>query len=225
MTDLPRLTVAKTITDIGLIPVFHHGDIEVAKAIVKACSDGGAQVVEYTNRGSRASTVFRELTEWRDDELPSCILGAGTIMDPETAVAYINGGADYIVAPTFNPETAATCNRRKVLYIPGCMTPTEITEAERHGAEIIKLFPASVAAPRFIKAVHGPMPHTRLMPSGGVRYDRDGVAEWIQAGAVALNMGSDLIRRDLVAEGRYAEIRDRVRQCLAWIAEARGGVT
>jgi 2-dehydro-3-deoxyphosphogluconate aldolase/(4S)-4-hydroxy-2-oxoglutarate aldolase len=223
MTDLPRLTVAKTITDIGLIPVFHNGDIEVAKAVVKACVDGGARVAEYTNRGSRASDVFSELSEWRDDELPRCILGAGTIMDPETATTYINDGADYIVGPTLNRETALTCNRRKVLYIPGCQTPTEITEAERLGADIIKLFPASVATPRFIKAVHGPMPHTRLMPSGGVKYDRDGIAEWIEAGAVALNMGSDLIRKDLVREGRYAEIRDRVRQCLAWIDEARGG--
>jgi 2-dehydro-3-deoxyphosphogluconate aldolase/(4S)-4-hydroxy-2-oxoglutarate aldolase len=223
MTDLPRLTVAKTITDIGLIPVFHNGDIEVAKAVVKACVDGGARVAEYTNRGSRASDVFSELSEWRDDELPRCILGAGTIMDPETATTYINDGADYIVGPTFNRETALTCNRRKVLYIPGCQTPTEISEAERLGADIIKLFPASVATPRFIKAVHGPMPHTRLMPSGGVKYDRVGIAEWIEAGAVALNMGSDLIRKDLVREGRYAEIRDRVRQCLAWIDEARGG--
>jgi len=223
MTDLQRLTVAKAITDIGLIPVFHHGDIEVAKAIVRACVDGGAHVVEYTNRGSRASDVFSELSEWRDDELPRCILGAGTIMDPETAATYINGGADYIVGPTLNHETALTCNRRKVLYIPGCQTPTEITEAERLGAEIIKLFPASVTTPKFIKAVHGPMPHTRLMPSGGVKYDRDGIAEWVEAGAVALNMGSDLIRRDLVAEGRYPEIRDRVRQCLAWIGEAREG--
>jgi 2-dehydro-3-deoxyphosphogluconate aldolase/(4S)-4-hydroxy-2-oxoglutarate aldolase len=221
MTDLPRLTVAKTITDIGLIPVFHHGDIEVAKAIVRACFDGGARVVEYTNRGNRASDVFSELARWRDDELPRCILGAGTIMDPETAASYINGGADYIVAPTFNPETALTCNRRKVLYIPGCQTPTEITEAESLGADIIKLFPASVATPKFIKAVHGPMPHTKLMPSGGVKYDRGGIAEWIKAGAVALNMGSDLIRKNLVEEGRYAEIQDRVRQCLAWIGEAR----
>ena len=224
MTDLTRLTVAKTITDINLIPVFHHPDAEVAKAIAKACFDGGARVVEYTNRGSGAPEVFRELARWRDDELPGCVLGAGTIMDPETAVAYINGGADYIVGPTFSSETALACNVRRVLYIPGCMTPTEITEAEALGAEIIKLFPASVATPSFIKAVHGPMPHTRLMPSGGVRYDRGGIAEWIKAGAVALNMGSDLIRRDLVAEGRYAEIRDHVSQCLAWIAEVRGGV-
>lgn len=223
MTDLPRLAVAKAIMDIGLIPVFHHGDIEVAKAVVKACFDGGARVVEYTNRGSRASDVFSKLSDWRDDELPRCILGAGTIMDPKTAAIYIDGGADYIVAPTFNRETAITCNQRKVLYIPGCQTPTEISEAERLGAEIIKLFPASVATPGFIKAVHGPMPHTRLMPSGGVKYDRGGVAEWFEAGAVALNMGSDLIRRDLVEQGRYEEIQGRVRQCLAWIGEARGG--
>jgi 2-dehydro-3-deoxyphosphogluconate aldolase/(4S)-4-hydroxy-2-oxoglutarate aldolase len=144
-------------------------------------------------------------------------------VDPETAAIYINGGADYIVGPTSNPEVAETCNRRGVLYVPGCQTPTEISEAERLGADIIKLFPASVVTPRFVKAVLGPIPHVQLMPSGGVKYDREGISEWIKAGAVALNMGSDLIRKDLVREGRYSEIRDRVGECLGWIREAREG--
>lgn len=221
MPKFLKITVLQSIIDVGLLPVFHHDDTEVAKDIVKACFDGGARVVEFTNRGDRASAVFSELASWRDNELPHCILGAGTILDPETAALYINSGADLIVGPTLNREIARTCNRRKILYIPGCQTPTEISEAEEHGADIIKLFPASVVTPRFVKAVLGPMPNTRLMPSGGVKYDRGEVNEWIVTGAVALNMGSDLIKKDLVEEGSYTEIRDRIKECLAWICEAR----
>ena len=216
-----RHRVIESILSVGLIPVFYNGDIEVAKQVVRACHEGGAKVVEFTNRGARAHTVFRELAEWCEGELPECILGAGTISDPETAALYINEGADYIVGPMLNPEVARICNRRRVLYIPGCQTPTEISEAEELGADIIKLFPASVLTPRFVRALRGPMPHSLIMPSGGVRNTREEVTEWIRAGAAALNMGSDLIRRDLVEKRDFDEISAGVRRCLGWIAEAR----
>jgi 2-dehydro-3-deoxyphosphogluconate aldolase/(4S)-4-hydroxy-2-oxoglutarate aldolase len=225
MPRFPRHRVLESILSVGLIPVFYNGDIEVARQIVRACHEGGARVVEFTNRGARAHTVFRELAQWCERELPECILGAGTISDPETAALYINEGADYIVGPMLNPEVARLCNRRRVLYIPGCQTPTEISEAEELGADIIKLFPASVLTPRFVRALHGPMPHSLIMPSGGVRNTREEVTEWIRAGAAALNMGSDLIRRDLVEKRDFDEITAGVRRCLGWIAEAREGRT
>ena len=218
-----RHRVIESILSVGLIPVFYNGDVEVAKQVVRACHEGGAGVVEFTNRGARAHTVFRELAEWCEGEQPECILGAGTISDPETAALYINEGADYIVGPMLNPEVARICNRRRVLYIPGCQTPTEISEAEELGADVIKLFPASVLTPRFVRALRGPMPHSLIMPSGGVRNTREEVAEWIRAGAAALNMGSDLIRRDLVEGRDFGEISAGVRRCLGWIAEAREG--
>jgi 2-dehydro-3-deoxyphosphogluconate aldolase/(4S)-4-hydroxy-2-oxoglutarate aldolase len=221
MPGFTRNQVLREILEIGLIPVFYYRETETAWNVVRACFEGGAKLVEFTNRGARAISVFQKLAYRRDEELPRLILGAGTILDPITVTAYIDAGADYIVGPTFNPQVAKACNRRRVLYIPGCFTPTEISEAEGMGVEIIKLFPGSVATPRFVKAVMGPMPNTLFMPSGGVKADRDEIAEWFGAGAVALNLGSDLVRKELVEAGDYEGIRERVRQCIGWIQEAR----
>ncbi len=216
-----RLKVVEMILESGVIPVFYNGNIDLAKKIVQACYDGGARVVEFTNRGHNAVTVFEQLAEWREKQLPDCILGVGTIFDQTSAGSFIDLGANYVVGPTFNPEVAETCNRRKVLYIPGCLTPTEISNAEGMGAEIIKLFPASVATPSFVKAVLGPMRNSRIMPSGGVRVDQKEVQDWILAGAVAVNMGSDLIRKDLVEAGRFDEISRIIEKCIGWIIEAK----
>lgn len=213
--------VIREILEIGLIPVFYNREIETASNVVRACFEGGAKVMEFTNRGARAIKVFQKLALWRDRKLPELILGAGTIMDPATATAYINVGADYIVGPTFNPEVAKVCNRRRILYIPGCFTPNEISEAERMGAEIIKLFPGSVATPSFVKNLLGPMPSTLLMPSGGLKANREEIAKWFEAGATAINLGSDLLRNDLVEKGDYNGIREKVQLCLSWIKEAR----
>lgn len=220
-----RLKVVKMILESGVIPVFFNGSIDSAKKIVKACYDGGARVVEFTNRGQSAVAVFGQLVEWRESQLPDCVLGVGTIFDTSSAGSYIDLGANYIVGPTFNPEVARTCNRRKVLYIPGCLTPTEISNAEEMGAEVIKLFPASVATPSFVRAILGPMPNTRIMPSGGVRINHKEVKDWIEAGAVAVNIGSDLIREDLVEAGRFDAISHNIGKCILWINEARSSRT
>ncbi|UCD44674.1 MAG: bifunctional 4-hydroxy-2-oxoglutarate aldolase/2-dehydro-3-deoxy-phosphogluconate aldolase [Candidatus Bathyarchaeota archaeon] len=227
MPKLERRRVIDEILGTGLIPVFHSGVSEVARSVVEACHGGGARVVEFTNRGDRAYDVFSALSEWCAGELPDVVLGAGTIIDLGTAASYINAGAAFVVGPSFNRGVAGLCNRRRVLYIPGCQTPTEITEAEEMGAAIIKLFPASTLGPRFVKSILGPMPHTQLMPSGGVKANRDDITAWIGAGAVALNIGSDLIRRDLVEGGMYGEIKEKVERCIVWISEAKsaGGQT
>ncbi len=149
-------------------------------------------------------------------------MGAGTVVDPATATMYVNAGANFIVGPLFNPEVARACNRRKVLYIPGCQTLTEISLAEEMGAEIVKLFPASVLTSRFVKAILGPSPQTRVMASGGVRVEEEDVTGWIEAGAVALNIGSDLIRRDLIEGRNFDAIRENVERCIRWIGQARG---
>ncbi len=216
-----KLKVVEMILESGVIPVFYNGSIDSAKKIVQACYDGGARVVEFTNRGQSAVTVFGQLAEWRENQLPDCVLGVGTIFDQASAGSYIDLGANYVVGPTFNSEIAGACNRRRVLYIPGCLTPTEISNAEGVGAEIIKLFPASVATPSFIKAIRGPMPNSRIMPSGGVRMNQKEVQDWIVAGAVAVNMGSDLIRKDLVEAGRFDAISSNIEKCIGWINEAK----
>jgi 2-dehydro-3-deoxyphosphogluconate aldolase/(4S)-4-hydroxy-2-oxoglutarate aldolase len=206
---------------VGLIPVFYSGDVEVAMGVAQACVEGGTRLIEFTNRGDGAIHVFDELSKRLDKELPEVILGAGTVVDAPTAALFINSGANFIVGPSFSSEVARLCNRRKVLYMPGCQTPTEISEAEELGAEIVKLFPASALGPDFVRDLKGPSPQTLLMPSGGITLNEGDVSKWVKAGAVALNMGSALIRKDLMAEHRYGEIRDGVERCIGWIKDAK----
>jgi 2-dehydro-3-deoxyphosphogluconate aldolase/(4S)-4-hydroxy-2-oxoglutarate aldolase len=141
-----------------------------------------------------------------------------------TAALYIASGANFVVGPVLNAEIARLCNRRKVAYSPGCGSVSEISQAEELGVEIVKIFPGDeVGGPGFVKAVRGPMPWTRIMPTGGVDATRESVQGWIKAGAACLGMGSRLIRKDLVATENYAAIRDTTRQVLEWIREARAG--
>jgi len=213
--------VVGKILDIGLLPVFYNDDAKVAKRIVQACADGGAMVIEFTNRGDFAYEVFSELSKWSQKESPDVILGAGTIIEPATAGIYINSGANFIVGPVFNPDVAKICNRRKVPYIPGCMTPSEISNAEETGVDIVKVFPGKTVGPSFIKAVLGPCPWSKLMPSGGVEITQENISGWIKSGASALNIGSNLIKKDLVKTNDYNGIKKLVEQCIIWINEAR----
>jgi 2-dehydro-3-deoxyphosphogluconate aldolase/(4S)-4-hydroxy-2-oxoglutarate aldolase len=213
-----RLSVIQTILDTGLIPLFFHSDMEVARQTVVACVDGGAKVVEFTNRGEGALAVFAVLAEKFRHTHPTLILGTGSVLDAPTAALYIAQGARFIVGPTFDHEIALLCNRRKIPYIPGCATPTEISKAEEAGAEIVKVFPAS---PELIKAVLGPMPWSRLMPAGGVEAKPESVRTWIKAGACGLGVGSQLISQKILAAGDYDSIRQNVTNMLGWIQEAR----
>ncbi|MBN1811567.1 MAG: bifunctional 4-hydroxy-2-oxoglutarate aldolase/2-dehydro-3-deoxy-phosphogluconate aldolase [Anaerolineae bacterium] len=223
MARFDRLTVLNAMVDTGLVPVFYNGDVEVAKKIVTACAEGGARIVEFTNRGDRAWNVFTELIAWAEDAQPGVILGVGSVVDGPTAALYIASGANFVVGPILNPEIARLCNRRKVAYSPGCGSVSEVSEAEELGVEIVKIFPGGqVGGPAFVKAVRGPMPWTRIMPTGGVDATWESVSGWIKAGATCLGMGSKLVRKDLVAAGDLNGIRDNVRQVLTWIQEARG---
>jgi 2-dehydro-3-deoxyphosphogluconate aldolase/(4S)-4-hydroxy-2-oxoglutarate aldolase len=223
MARFDRMTVLNAMLGTGLVPVFYNGDVEVAKKIVAACAEGGARIVEFTNRGDRAWNVFSELIAWAEGAQPDIILGVGSVVDAPTAVLYIASGANFVVGPMLNPEVARLCNRRKVAYSPGCGSVSEVSEAEELGVEIVKVFPGGlVGGPAFIKAVRGPMPWTRIMPTGGVDATEESVKAWIGAGAACLGMGSKLVRKDLVAAGDFDAIRDNVRQVLAWIKEARG---
>ena len=222
MARFDRMTVLNTMLDTGLVPVFYNGDLEVAKSIVAACVEGGATVVEFTNRGDRAWNIFTALIEWAEGQYPSAILGVGSVVDMPTAALYISSGANFVVGPVLNPEVARLCNRRKVAYSPGCGSASEISEAEELGVEIVKVFPGGlVGGPAFIKSVRGPMPWTRIMPTGGVdATKKENIQDWIRAGAACLGVGSKLIRKDLVAAGDLHAIRDNVALTLAWIKEA-----
>jgi 2-dehydro-3-deoxyphosphogluconate aldolase / (4S)-4-hydroxy-2-oxoglutarate aldolase len=218
-----RLEVLNRMIEIGIVPVFYNDDVETSKQVISACSAGGAKVVEFTNRGDLAYQVFSELIRHFAKADPGLILGVGSVVDAPTAALYISSGANFVVGPTLNAEVARVCNRRKVAYSPGCGSASEISEAEELGVEIVKVFPGSeVGGPSFIKSVLGPMPWTRIMPTGGVQATEESVSSWIKAGAACLGMGSDLIKKDLVAAGDWEGISGRASRAIGWARRARG---
>lgn len=221
MANYRRLEVYNSIYDSGLIPIFHHDDARTAARIVDACVAGGARVVEFTNRGNGAWGRFNALLEHRQRSGADVMLGAGSIVDAPTAALYVNSGADFIVGPSFNRDIAELCNRRKVAYIPGCATLTEISTAEAAGAELVKIFPGDVLGPGFVRAVRGPQPWTNMIVTGGVLPEEASITEWFAAGVTAVGLGSQLIRRDWVAAGQYQQITETVSRILAWIGQHR----
>jgi 2-dehydro-3-deoxyphosphogluconate aldolase / (4S)-4-hydroxy-2-oxoglutarate aldolase len=223
MARFTRLHVLNAIIETALVPVFYNSDVEVSKNIVEACAAGGARCIEFTNRGDFAPFVFKELSEHIAKTNPQVMLGVGSIVDPYTASLYIASGACFVVGPSFNSEVARLCNRRKIAYSPGCATATEIAQAEELGVEIVKIFPGGlIGGPEFVKSILGPCPWTRIMPTGGVETTKESVTKWMNAGATALGIGSNLITKERVTQGKWDEITQATAQVLAWINEARG---
>ncbi len=222
MARFMRLEVVNTLLEIGIVPLFYNADVEISIELASACSHGGAKTIEYTNRGELAYPVFTELVKHLAKVDPSLILGVGSIVDAPTAALYIAVGANFVVGPSFNPEIAKLCNRRKILYMPGCATETEITTAEEFGAEICKIFPGStVGGPAFIKGVMAPCPWHRLMPTGGVDATEANIREWVKAGAAAIGMGTKLISKQAVNDKDYDGIASKTAQCIEWVQLAR----
>ena len=218
-----RMAVLTALMDQGVIPVFYHPDAEVCKKVIQACADGGAPCIEFTNRGDFASHVFYEVTRYFAEADPRVIMGVGSIVDAPTAGIYIANGAKFVVGPILNADVAKVCNRRKIPYSPGCGSASEISYAEELGCEIVKVFPgSSVGGPDFVKAVLGPMPWTRIMPTGGVDPDEASVKKWFGAGIVAAGMGSKLITQELLDAGDYAGITAKVRETVDLIKKVRG---
>jgi 2-dehydro-3-deoxyphosphogluconate aldolase/(4S)-4-hydroxy-2-oxoglutarate aldolase len=216
-----RLRVVNKFIETGLVPLFYHGDPDTAAKIVEACLAGGACCVEFTNRGDLAHAVFEQLVRrFQNDE--RLILGAGSILEAGAASLYIQLGANFIVGPMLNPEVARVCNRRKVAYLPGCATVSEISQAEELGVEIVKIFPGgSAGGPAFVKAVRGPLPWTYLMPTGGVSPSEENLRGWFEAGVAAVGMGSALVKKDWVAAGDFSLISEKVAFSLQTIQKIR----
>lgn len=209
----------------GFIPVFYHSDVDIAAKVIQACLDGGAHCFEFTNRGDQAHEVFRELIVRfkKDDRL---ILGAGSVLDAGTASLYLQLGANFVVGPILNPDVARICNRRKVAYSPGCGTASEVSQAEELGVEICKIFPGnSVGGPGFVKDLLGPMPWSRIMPTGGVEPTQESLSKWFKAGVACVGLGSKLFPAEVISAGNYAAITENVRQVCGWIQEIRGEIS
>ncbi len=219
MAKFTRIEVFQTMKDTGLVPLFFNSDIAVAKALATACYKGGARVLEFTHRGDFAHEVFSELSHYCKNELPEMMLGVGSVTDAASASLYMSMGANFIVTPVFREDIARVCNRRKVLWSPGCGSLTEICQAEEMGCELVKLFPGGIYGPGFIKAVKAPQPWTRIMPTGGVSLTN--LEDWFKAGATCVGMGSKLFTKEVVQDKNYAQLETNTRQALHKIQQIR----
>jgi len=218
MSNHSRIEVALKMKESRIIPVFYNPDIIIAKQVVKACYNGGVRAFEFTNRGDFAHEVFADLSKFAKKELPGLALGVGSVVDPGTASLYIQLGADFVVSPILNPEIAKVCNRRKILWSPGCGTLSEISYAEELGAEIVKIFPGKqIGGPEFVKSILGPMPWTNIMPTGGVSPEKENLAEWFKSGVYCVGMGSKLFPKEVIEKGDFAWIENKVKEVLDFL--------
>lgn len=214
MAQFTRIEVAQKMKETGLVPLFYNQDVELCKNIVKACYDGGARLFEFTARGDFAHEVFAELIKFSIKEMPEMILGVGSVTDAAAASLYLQMGANFIVTPVFREDIAIVCNRRKVLWSPGCGSLTEIAKAEEFGCEIVKLFPGDVYGPQFVKGVLAPQPWTSIMPTGGVSPTEESLKQWFDAGVVCVGMGSKLISEKLISKQNFSELTTATKNAL-----------
>ena len=221
MAKYTRLEVAAAMKETGMIPLFFNNDIELSKNVLKACYDGGARLMEFTARGDFAHEVFGEMVKYANAELPGMIMGVGSVTDGAAASLYMALGANFIVTPVLREDIAIACNRRKVLWSPGCGTLTEIARAEELGCEIVKLFPGDIYGPQFVKGVKGPQPWTSIMPTGGVAPTEENLSGWFDAGVTCVGMGSQLISKDIIANKDYAKLEQDVKVALEIINKVR----
>ncbi len=218
---MERIKVIQLMEEQGLVPLFYNADITVCKNVVKACYDGGARLLEFTNRGVFAHEVFSELSKFVKSELTGMALGVGSVPDAGTAALFIQCGADFVVTPSLRADVAIVCNRRKVLWAPGCGTLTEIGKAEELGCEIVKLFPGSVYGPKFIKSIKAPQPWTKIMPTGGVDLTEENLSAWFDAGASCVGLGSKLLSKNLILDKKYAQLQTNVTKALEIIKKIK----
>ena len=222
MAQYSKYQVLQTMQATGMVPLFFHSDITVCKDVLKACYDGGARLLEFTARGDFAHEIFGELVKYANQELPGMVLGVGSITDAGAASLYMQLGANFIVTPVFREDIAKVCNRRKVLWSPGCGSLTEIATAEEYGCDVVKLFPGGIYGPNFVKAIKGPQPWTMVMPTGGVSPTRENLTGWFGAGVTCVGMGSKLISKELLASKDYEKLTATVKEALALIQEIKG---
>jgi 2-dehydro-3-deoxyphosphogluconate aldolase/(4S)-4-hydroxy-2-oxoglutarate aldolase len=222
MAKYTRIEVYQAMKETGVVPVFYNADVDVCKAVVKACYNGGIRVFEFVNRGDFAHELFAELNKYALAELPGMIMGAGSVVEEATTGLYIQCGANFIVSPLLNEQMAKICNRRKVMWSPGCGTISEIGKAQELGAEVVKVFPASeVGGPSFVKAVKAPMPWTDIMPTGGVSCEKENLEKWFAAGVTCVGMGSNLFPKEIMENKDYQALEEKVRELINTIKSVR----
>ena len=206
-----KTDLLKLIPEQGVLPLYFYKDAEVSLQVLRALNNAGIRAVEYTNRGEAAFQNFKKMRELCDKELKEMYLGIGTIKNGQMAQMFIDAGADFIICPGLVEDVAKTADKNNMLWVPGCMTPTEIIRAETLGAKMIKLFPGNILGPKFMSAIKSLFPDLLFMPTGGVDLNKENISEWLKAGVCAVGMGSKLISKQLLEEKNYQKIEKQTR--------------
>jgi 2-dehydro-3-deoxyphosphogluconate aldolase/(4S)-4-hydroxy-2-oxoglutarate aldolase len=216
-----KAAILKVIPEQGILPLYFNKDAEVSVNILHALYNAGIKTIEYTNRGEAALKNFAKLREICDKELAGMYLGVGTIKNAGQAQAFADAGADYIISPGLVEEVIPVAEKHNLLWIPGCMTPTEIIKAENLGAKVVKLFPGNMLGPSFLSGIKELFPNLLFMPTGGVELTKENIGGWFKAGVCAVGMGSKLITKDVMENKRYAELTEATKQAIEIVNASR----
>ena len=207
--------ILEVIAEQGLVPLFYHDDPRLCEGITTALYEGGVRILEFTNRGANALSNFKQLRELVNSKLPGMQLGIGTIKTPKDATAFIDAGADFIVCPIVHTGIAEVAQNANVLWVPGCLTATEIAQAEAAGASLVKIFPGSLVGPSYITAVKDIFPDMKFMPTGGVDMTTESISAWFRAGVIAVGMGSKLITKQILEQASYNTLQSASAEALS----------
>jgi len=213
--------ILKLIPEQGILPLYFNKDAEASVEILRALYKAGVKTIEYTNRGEAALKNFAKLREVCDNELGGMYLGVGTIKNAAQAQAFVDAGADYIISPGLVEEVIPVAEKAGLLWIPGCMTPSEIIKAENLGAKVVKLFPGNILGPAFLSGIKELFPNLLFMPTGGVELTKENIGGWFKAGVCAVGMGSKLITKDAMENKKYAELTEATKEAMAIVNSCR----
>ncbi len=216
-----KAELLKLIPEQGILPLYFNKDEETSVQLLRALYSAGIRAVEYTNRGEAALNNFKVMRKVVDSELEGMYLGIGTIKDGNMAQTFINAGADYIICPGLVESVADVADKYDLLWVPGCMTPSEIIKAETLGAKMVKLFPGNILGPGFMSAIKELFPNLLFMPTGGVELDKANIEGWFKSGVCAVGMGSKLVSKDVMENKKYAELIQSTKEALEIIESLR----
>ena len=204
----------------GMLPLFYHDDVTVCENVLQALYNGGVRCVEFTNRGVHALPNFKHLVSLKTT-MPGLILGIGTIKTPQDATSFIEAGADFLISPCFDASVADVAYMHKVLWIPGCMTPTEIHVAQKSGATLVKLFPGNVLGPGFVEAIKTLFTGVDFLVTGGVEPTEQNIGTWFKAGVSGVGLGSKLITKDVLANKNYKQLETQTKELVQLIKKVQ----
>jgi 2-dehydro-3-deoxyphosphogluconate aldolase / (4S)-4-hydroxy-2-oxoglutarate aldolase len=205
----------------GFLPLFFYADKEVCIHVVKTLYDAGITIIEFTNRGEAALENFKAIITEKNNSMPNLLLAAGTIKTTTQANQFLEAGADFLISPVFDAAIYETSKSNNKLWLPGCMTPTEIFVAENAGCKMAKLFPGNVLGPGFVSGIKELFPAINFMPTGGVELNKENIAAWFNAGVCAVGLGSKLIDSKILAEKNYTLLKERVQELLLIIEDIK----